>query len=188
MSLTVSQGNIGGSSMGDGIFIDKAVIAAITDLSKEESKYDNDLHIEVTFKLLKNDWERNLNISGRFNKDASGEIENWGGAFKVRDFFINIGLTKLLESNLPYIESGFVPEELLEAVIEKECYLLSYRNIKGKTSTWNQIASLATDKDNFKRYFISQANKGYPRNYSPTGSSITEVEPSDIKGSQVEHL
>ena len=177
MPLKIKSGSLDGY-MGNGIYVDDAIVGTIEDISGKTSKFQqfaSDLCIEVRINLQKNDWVKTFNIAGNFTRDVSTkEVTDWGGAFKVRDFFIAVGLKEELENALKEMESGAIPVGLLEATIGKELRILSYRNKKGKSSTWNQVSNPKRKKESFKSYFLNEFEKSkkkkggpYPSNYEP---------------------
>ena len=181
MSLKLNTGNSEGY-LGDGVYVDDAEVLSIQDLSGKTTQfqqYASDLCVEVKVKLLKNDWEKTFNVAGNFKRDMSTkEITDWGGAFKVRDFFISAGMKDKLEELLPKMEEGKIPDELKEGVKGKAILILSYRNKKGKTSTWNQVSVPTRKKEAFKDYFMKEYYKSkkkdkgpWPSNYQPNDFS-----------------
>ena len=185
MALTIKNSGGGSESyMGNGIFVDDAEIVNLNNTSGQTSefqKFSNDLSIEIKVRMHKNDWERTFNIGGNLTKDqTTGEVTNWGGAFKVRDFFLSTGQKEALESALSEIESGRIPREMINDAIGKNILVLSYRNKKDKTSTWNQVFSPERKKDSMKNYFLKEWEKSktkqngpYPSNYKPDGEEAS---------------
>ena len=176
MPLKVSSGKSEGY-LGDGVYVDDVEIIGINNLSGQTSQfqqYASDLCVEVSVKILKNDWTKTFNIAGNFSRDLSTkEVTDWGGAFKVRDFFLACRLKEMLEENLSKLENGEISDEMKEAVVGKKIMILSYRNKKGKTSTWNQVNSERTPQA-FKDYFMKEWIKSkknpkgpWPSNYEP---------------------
>ena len=180
MSLQMKSGNSDGY-LGDGIYVDDAEITNVSDLSGKTTQfqqYASDLCVEVKVKLLKNDWEKTFNVAGNFARDVSTkEVTDWGGAFKVRDFFVNAGMKDQLEELLSEMEKGSIPAKLSHDIIGKAIRILSYRNKKGKTSTWNQISSPLKKKEAFKDYFLREYNKSKKK---PKGPWPSNYEPNDF--------
>tara|TARA_R100000750_G_C2323125_1_gene87083 strand:- start:341 stop:961 length:621 start_codon:yes stop_codon:yes gene_type:complete len=178
MALQLKSGNGSEGYLGNGIYVDDAEVISVSDLSGKTTKfqqYASDLCVEVTVKLLKNDWEKTFNVAGNFARDVSTkEVTDWGGAFKVRDFFVNAGLKSELEELLSEMEQGSIPPSLMSSVIGKAIRILSYRNKKGKTSTWNQVSTPLRKQEAFKEYFLKEYNRSkqkpkgpWPSNYEP---------------------
>lgn len=170
--------------MGDGIFIDEAEVVSIEDISgqtTERQRWARDLAMEVTMKLLKNDWERSVTIAGDFEKDKqTGAIIGWGAAFKVRNFFDALGVGG---ENVELTEDNKLPELLLAAATGRQALILSYSNKRGKTSTWNQVAAANASKEDFKDYFLTGFNKsGYPKNYDPNARGSGQASQKDLEG------
>ena len=115
---------------------------------------------KVIVHLSKNDWERTLTIGGNFKRDTVNDsITDWGGAFRLRDFFLACGVEGELNENNRF------DDELMRQTIGCDIMTLSYRNEKDKTSTWTQVSTPERDKEEFKEYFLKQVAKGYPSNY-----------------------
>ena len=182
MSLKINTGNSSDGYLGDGIYVDDAEVISVNDLSGKTTQfqqYASDLCLEVKVKLLKNDWEKTFNVAGNFARDPSTkEVTDWGGAFKVRDFFINTGMKDQLEELLSEMEKGNIPSKLMFDVVGKAIRILSYRNKKGKTSTWNQVSSPSRKKEAFKDYFVKEYNKSKKK---PKGPWPSNYEPNDFK-------
>ena len=105
------------------------------------------------------------------------------------------------EELLNEMEKGSIPSKLMNEIVGKAIRILSYRNKKGKTSTWNQVSSPLRKKEAFKDYFMKEYNKSkkkpkgpWPSNYEPndftetTGDSFgfgANTESVDVSG-QVE--
>ena len=167
--------------LGDGIYVDDAEIISVSDLSGKTTQfqqYASDLCVEVKVKLLKNDWEKTFNVAGNFSRDVSTkEVTDWGGAFKVRDFFVNAGMKDVLEKALPEMEKGSIPANVMTELVGKAIKILSYRNKKGKTSTWNQVSSPSRKNETFKEYFLREYNKSKKK---PKGPWPSNYEPNDF--------
>lgn len=207
MPLQVSSnpsgsGQGGQGYMGDGIFIDEAVILEVVNRSGTKAgpnqQWSNDLQVEVKMRLLKNDWERTVNVGGNFKVDEQGEVD-WGSAFKVRNFFeacnaLNekvLGDKKELNTALTSMEGGEISPVLLSFCIGKTVKILSYKKADGKSATWNQIVHHKRDDQKFKDYFLRQFDKGYVKNYAPdaapnrtnsTGNATSNASAIDLTG------
>ena len=176
MPLSIRDNN--GSSegyMGNGLFVDEAEIVGLTDTSGKTSqfqKFPNDLSLEIKVKMTKNGWDKTFNSGGNFTKDKmTGEITNWGGAFKVRDFFIATGQKETLQTALADLESGQVPQIMLDNAMGKTILILSYRNKRDKTSTWNQVFSPERKKESMSSYFMKEWEKSKTKNNGPFPSN-----------------
>jgi len=181
MPLQLSTGPSGSGSqgyMGDGIFIDEAVILEVNNRSGDKAgpkqEWSNDLQVEVKMRLLKNDWDRTVNIGGNFKVEDDGEV-SWGSAFKVRNFFeacnsLNetvLGSKAELNTALTSLEGGEISPLILSFCVGKTVKILSYKKSDGKSATWNQIVHHKRDDQKFKDYFLKQFDKGYVKNYAP---------------------
>ena len=161
--------------MGNGIFIDEALVLSIEDFSQgraEWQKYDFDLNLKINCILKKNDWERSFFVSGNFKKDEqTSEILDWGGCFKVMNFLANLEIT---DDDTELGKDNKVPAALLKAAEGRRFLILGYPNNNGKSSTWDQIESIKTEPEVFLKYFIAQWEKsGYPKNYAPKNAFTT---------------
>ena len=176
---------------GNGIYIDKAEVISIEDLSGSKADWqtrDFDLNLKITCKLDKNDWDRDFYISGNFKRDdKTSEILGWGGCFKIMNFLINIDVA---DDETELTADHKILKEILIAAKGKKLLLLSYPNEKGKSSTWDQVESVDTDEKKFLDYFMSQWEKsGYPKNYlhknaySNTNTSSSPV--STVDGNKI---
>ena len=83
-----------------------------------------------------------------------------------------------LEELLSEMEKGNIPSKLMFDVVGKAIRILSYRNKKGKTSTWNQVSSPSRKKEAFKDYFVKEYNKSKKK---PKGPWPSNYEPNDFK-------
>ena len=192
MSLSLENKN-GGSSegyLGDGIYVDEARVVKVTNATKAEAErgFEYDLALQVDFKLEKNGWDRKLTIGGNFRKDKqTGKIEDWGGAFKVRDFFSACNVKGDLD------EHGQPNDNQMNNCKDALVLVLTYPNKQGKRSTWNQVTYATRDKENFKNYFIKGATnpderKRYPKNYQSSDNDpqpISEEMQQAIKSSDM---
>jgi len=169
MSLTLNKnGNDSAEGyMGDGIYVDEAEVVEVTNVTKEEAArgFSYDIAILAKCKLTKNGWDRKVTIGGNYRRDQqTGKIEDWGGAFKVRDFFRSCDAPDDMDDN------GMPVKSMLDACKNKTILLLTYPNIKGNRSTWNCVTYATRDKNSFKDFFLKGAlntdeKRRYPKNY-----------------------
>tara|TARA_R100000152_G_C6781957_1_gene217779 strand:- start:6838 stop:7533 length:696 start_codon:yes stop_codon:yes gene_type:complete len=205
MPLTFGkQGNFPApeGAMGDGIFIDEVKIVEVIDRSGSKKAtgqtWTNDCQIEVKCVMLKNDWDKTLNIGGNFKVEkvpATNELGlpiededgnpiyeddfNWGSAFKVKNFFEACNLLSSdflkteaeIQETLNQFTQGNISPVLLEGAKNKIVKVLSYKKTDGKTKTWNQVAHPKRDNQKWKDYFLSQVDKEYVKDYSPDAQS-----------------
>lgn len=178
------QGQSGG--LGDGIYVDNAVVQGVLDISGQVTEYQKnalDLALEVTFNLTKNDWTRRITIGGNFQKDSQSEaVTGWGSAFKVRDF---LKATGVMNEESKLTDDNKVPADVMQQCLGQSVLLLSYKNDRGKTSTWNRTFPTDVDPAECKRIFLTDFNaSGYPRNYAPNAlapNSPTKQQDDDFK-------
>ena len=169
MSLTLNKnGNDSAEGyMGDGIYVDEAEVVKVTNVTEEEAGrgYKYDLAILAQCTLVKNGWDRKVTIGGNFKKDKqTGKIEDWGGAFKIRDFFSACNVKGDFDDN------GKPTAQQINDCSGQSILLLTYPNIKGNRSTWNCVTYATRDKESFKKFFLKGAQnldetRRYPKNY-----------------------
>jgi hypothetical protein len=184
MALSLSGGgNSAEGYMGNGIYVDEVEIKKASDVTEQEksSGFSRDVSVKLEVLVLKNDWDRTVTIGGNYKKDPiTKEIEDWGGAFKLKDLFIACGMTdKDVQGGLN--ANGIPSPELLTRCIGKKIKTLTYTNEKGKYSTWNSVTSAERDSAKFSEYFMSQVAKGFPKNYKAPNSEAQPVKESVAK-------
>lgn len=157
-----------------GIFISKAKItkATITDGS-EYTTWKPDIAVKITFDVGAS-FEPVDTIAGSFKKDISGEVIDWGSAFKVADFFkIALG-----NPDLELTEDNSIPEEWLSQIIGTEIYRLTYvygfnaDTNKGKYKPWDLYNK---NPEKLIEAFHKSVAKGYPKDYNPEVLETTNV-------------
>ena len=118
MALKIEKPN---SSSKDGIFIDRAVIEEVKDVSRTpifSGKFTPDLGVVLTLDVGR-DFKPELTIAGNLNG------EEWGSAFKLRELFLACGLSGELDE----VEGKYViPKEILDGLVGKTIKKLSYRS------------------------------------------------------------
>ncbi len=189
MPLTLGKTQFGQNSndsfVGDAIWIEEAEIKKVEDESgkdvemKDGNTFRNDLRVNVELILTGPGWEANFSTGGNLKKGTGGK-SNWGGAFKVRDFFQACLEDSDFEPALPEMEKGIIPKSLLAKAEGKKVFVLRYKTKQGKTKTWNQVASTDTEKTDFKEYFQNSVSKGWTRiDYDPHYSSNSVSKPNN---------
>ena len=182
MALSLSGGgNSAEGYMGNGIYVDEVEIKKASDVTEQEKSagFSRDVSIKLEVLVLKNDWDRTVTIGGNYKKDpATKKIEDWGGAFKLKDLFVACGMTD--DDLKKKMANGIPSPELLARCVGKKIKTLTYTNKnstsdKLKYSTWNSVTSAERDSAKFAEYFMSQVAKGYPRNYKAPNSEAQPV-------------
>ena len=89
--LSVGNSNSNASKdgyMGDGVYVDDAKIVDVVNVTDdaERNRFGQNLAIQVTMELAKNEWKKIVTISGNYKRDNLGAITDWGGLFKLKDF------------------------------------------------------------------------------------------------------
>jgi hypothetical protein len=115
-----------GSGNGTGIFVNRRVITGVENLS---GQFNSDITLKLYFEKVQKrdggDFEPTHMIFANFKKEdgvtGPGRIAGWGQAFKVALLLEKVGSFKG-EIN----EDGTIPDDALESLIGKECFILSY--------------------------------------------------------------
>ena len=188
MNQTLGFGSSSNAITRDGIFIDEAKVIELIDNTDEDNErtmkldkpFKNDVALVLKVKLLKNDWEKIVTISGNYKKEPSPDPEgfkilDWGGAFKVRDLFLACGIEERPEVPRP-------DKAMLETCVGEDILVLSYPTKKGKNYMWNQVTKVNRDKADFKKYFLRSAlnplpNKRFPKDYKPVSTDPQPTSP-----------
>lgn len=157
------------NSHGLGIFISQVTITAVEDISDMVLTHLDkafDIGIKLTLDIGK-DFQPEFLIAGNFKRDPlTDEVIGWGSGFLVQEALTRLGYDGRLA------EGNAIPPEVLEFLIGKSFYRLSYvsgvkENGKLRYSDWNHIASLDEGAEDLLRRFKRSVSSGYPRNYKP---------------------
>lgn len=192
LSLESKSGGSSEGYLGDGIYVDEARVVKVVNGTKEEAArgFEYDIALTVDFKLEKNGWDRKLTIGGNFKKDKqTGKIEDWGGAFKVRDFLKACNVAGDLD------EHGQPTDVQMNNCKDAIVLVLTYPNKKGGRSTWNNVTYATRSKEAFKDYFLKGAtnpdeSRRYPKNYQQSADPfdaqpVSEEMQKAIKSSDI---
>lgn len=176
--LNFKESNNNSGFVGDGIFVDLAVVKSIKDISGKTTDFQReaqDLALEVTFLIEKNGWERTLTFGGNFKRDDNtSETVGWGGAFLVREFLQRL---EAVNDDTELDKDNHIAIAVIEDAVSRYCLLLSYPNNKGKSSTWNRVGHQDTDRKEFKDFFMSEYQKsGYPKNFALRNSEVIPID------------
>jgi len=166
-------------SMQPTYFIQKASIIGVKPTyNTEVFGIQWDVDLSILLEIVKRNgqsYNYTLNIKCCYQKDQDGSIVGWGSAFKLSKLFIVTGVEGTFN------EDGTIPEELLERLIGKSIYVLSY--ITGlredeslKYQMWDIVEK---DRQSIISEFDSAQLKGYPRNYAPEAGSLVK-EQNDV--------
>jgi len=167
-------------------FIQKAIIRAIKPTyNTEVFGILWDIDLSILLDIVKRNGESysyTLNVRCNYQKDQSSSIVGWGSAFKISKLFNVTGIEGKINND------GTIPEAILESVIGKEIFVLSYvtglrEDQSVKYQMWDVVES---DKQSLLKEFESSMLKGYPKNYSPevlTAHSKPLIAGSDIEPS-----
>jgi hypothetical protein len=153
-------------------FIQQATISGVKPTYNTEVfniLWDIDASILLTIvKRNGQSYNYTLNIRCNYQKNESGTIVGWGSAFKLQKLFTVAGIEGAFN------DDGTIPEDLLERLIGKSIYVLSY--ISGlredeslKYQMWDVVEK---DRQSIISEFESAQLKGYPKNYAPEVRTI----------------
>jgi hypothetical protein len=168
-------GNSNSHSFPGGIYINKATIISVEDISGEQLTYMKqpcDLGLRVTVDIGRA-FMPTMTFAGNFKIGDKG-IE-WGNAFRVRNFIRNV-----LPHGASLTEENKIPTEVLENLIGKEFYRLSYisgkkEDGKLKYAEWSEVGRPTGTPEELHVAFRRSLEKGYPKNYSPDALSQNEL-------------
>ena len=155
-------------------FIQQATIRGVKPTyNTEVFGIDRDVDLSILLQIVKRNgqsYSYTLNIRCNYQKDDSGSIIGWGSAFKLSKLFIVAGIEGALN------EDGTIPEDLLESLIGRSIYVLSYltglRDDESlKYQMWDVVEK---DRQSIISEFESALQKGYPRNYAPEVQSLVK--------------
>jgi hypothetical protein len=186
MTLTC-DGKYTPNKYGVGVIIRKVTVADVADVSGQTAPFLErpwDIGIKLYLEVGR-DFQPELTIAGSFKRDSiTGEIVGWGSAFVVQEALQRFGYSGSLQ------EGNHIPQSVLEGLIGKEFYRLSYvsgrkENGKVKYTDWNQIATLQEGPEDLAGRFRKSLTRGYPKNYQPEvvldGPEVVEVVAADSK-------
>lgn len=159
-----------------GVWVNQAIITDIKALEDRKDFngkiYDFALEIDV---VKDNNRKARFWIQGNLGKNDS-----WGGAYKIRDFFLTLGafegLTEeLVKDKLFQFSNKIIPNDFLEFAIGKRLTILEFVNdlYEGKPSyrIWDVIRPADADKKEFTEFFEKEVTRrkleGYPIPYKP---------------------
>jgi hypothetical protein len=170
--MTLSVGT--SASKHKGIFITKATVKSVVDLSRQPLQYLNkafDLAIKIKFDIGRS-FDKEVTVFGNFKRNTDASIASFGSAFKVAKFFEILGINGSLTP------TNELPLEWFAQSIGKSCFVLDYvvgikDNGKPKYFTWDMFgpddATLAIE-------FFKGVQKGFPKNFSPDILDIVGAE------------
>jgi hypothetical protein len=110
----------------EGVYGKKGVITACKQFpDKKLGNYSPDIYIEFTIKS--GAYENTVSVFGHFNKDAmTQKVLNWGLAAKVDQTFARFDAYEGLTDDKRQLEGVMFNEKVLENMIGKPAYMLSY--------------------------------------------------------------
>ena len=176
--------------MGDGVYVDDAEVIDVVNVTDdaERNRFGQNLAIQVTMELAKNEWKKIVTISGNYKRDNLGAITDWGGLFKLNDFLKAtteesdsdfIMDTTTMKEYPKEVENQVPSDKMLKACVGKKVLCLTYTKDGGGYPTWDGIGQASRTKESFAEYFKSNhAKSGYPKNYEPAGSSSKSSSPA----------
>jgi hypothetical protein len=161
--MTLSVGS--SASKHKGIFITKATVKSVVDLSRQPLQYLNkafDLAIKIKFDIGRT-FDKEVTVFGNFKRNADASVASFGSAFKVAKFFETLGINGSLTP------TNELPLEWFAQSIGKTCYVLDYvvgikDNGKPKYFTWDLFGF---DDELLVNDFYKGVKKGFPKNFCP---------------------
>lgn len=182
MNLSLGNSSSNGASegyCGHGVYVDDAKIVSVTDVTNDEkeNRFNQDINIKLELEIQKNGWTKIVSVGGNYQRDSqTGEITNWGGAFKTKDLYEACGLedsdmdmqttSKKVEGFSKPVENLSPSDDMILKMVGQSVLALTYTKKDGGYSTWNSIGSPTRDKEAFASYFKKNHQKsGYPSNY-----------------------
>ena len=113
-----------------------------------------------------------MTVSGNFKKDHTGQVIDWGGAFKIQKLFQAAGVTGELDNNR-------LTPAILSSLVDREVAFLNYKNTKGKYSSWSRIYPVNAPKEVMKKDFLKDRARidkgGWTNNYDSGDSMPNQV-------------
>tara|TARA_R100000458_G_scaffold33295_1_gene30609 strand:- start:785 stop:1420 length:636 start_codon:yes stop_codon:yes gene_type:complete len=163
--------------LGDNIWYNSGVIKKATDTSDKvvdfgnaQVKYDIAVELEIAIEGLQ--YPKTMTVSGNFKKDHTGQVIDWGGAFKIQKLFQAAGVTGELDNNK-------LTPAILSSLVDREVAFLNYKNTKGKYSSWSRIYPVNAPKEVMKKDFLKDRARidkgGWTNNYDSGDSMPNQV-------------
>lgn len=118
---------VGSTNSSNGIFVNRRIITGVENLS---GQYGSDITLKLYFERVQKrgggDFEPTHMMFANFKREAAengiaGKITGWGQAFRVA-----LLLEKVGGYRGEIQENGTIPDEALESLIGRECFVLSY--------------------------------------------------------------
>tara|TARA_R100000234_G_scaffold120092_1_gene105356 strand:+ start:4045 stop:4689 length:645 start_codon:yes stop_codon:yes gene_type:complete len=171
-NLSFSSGSDNGTdnenNLGDNIWYNRGTIKKATDKSGETVTFPNgntvtyDISCELEVAVPGLDKHKTITISGNFKRDHTGQVIDWGGAFRIQKMFNAAVVTGELNNNR-------LTPEVLASLIGKEVAFLNYKNTSGKYSSWTRLYPVNAPKEAMKKDFLKDRARidkgGWINNY-----------------------
>jgi hypothetical protein len=172
--------SVGGKTNSNGVFVNERVIARVENLS---SQYP-DATIKLTFEPVPTkdggSFQPSMILFGRFKRDESAKIVDWGSAFKLSHLLEKVGSWHGTLNN-----DGTIPDEALKCLIGKTCVVLQYpiiKNGKKYMQNYQMVAALMEWDSGQKKEipgstwlrsrFFADVDKGYVQDYTDEATSF----------------
>ena len=141
-------------SFGIGVFVNKAVIEEIEDVSGEEvgkNGYIPEIGLKLTLNIGQ-EFKPKLFLFGKYDRDKNGEIKGWK---KYND--VGIFLSRVLGDEAEINDDFTIPQAVIDKLKFKEIWRLSYcagsYNDRPSFNTFGRIANVNTPpEDLFKEF------------------------------------
>jgi hypothetical protein len=159
----------------DGILVQEVTILAIEDISGTQPMFlKKPCEIGIKVKLdIGKEFQPDFYVTGAFKRDDHDVIQDWGGAFKIRDFFNRLAMPcDMVADNADQPTRYEFPFEFVNGAVGKRFLKLSYvsgKKANGKTrfADWTEIGSVEETPEDLIKRFKANVAKGFPSNYTP---------------------
>jgi hypothetical protein len=123
---STSQSSSGSNKVAEGVYGKKGIITGCKQIPNQKlGTYEPDVYIDFTVKS--GDYNNTVSVFGSFNRDKqSQKVTGWGLAAKVDKTFARLGAYEGLTDEEKNLNGVMFNDKVLEAVIGKPVYMLSY--------------------------------------------------------------
>jgi len=180
-----SNGSDSGSenNLGDNVWYNKGTIKSATDTTDKTVNFGRgdvtfDIACELEIAIEGLQYPKTVTVSGNFRKDHTGQVVDWGGAFKIQKLFQAAGITGNLVNNR-------LTPDILNSLLGKEVSFINYKKKDGKFATWNRFYPTNAPKEVIKKDFLKDRARidkgGWTNNYDPGDSLPNQVSNGSTK-------
>ncbi len=180
-----SNGSDSGSenNLGDNVWYNKGTIKSAIDTTDKAVNFGRgdvtfDIACELEIAIEGLQYPKTVTVSGNFRKDHTGQVVDWGGAFKIQKLFQAAGITGNLVNNR-------LTPDILNSLLGKEVSFINYKKKDGKFATWNRFYPTNAPKEVIKKDFLKDRARidkgGWTNNYDPGDSLPNQVSNGSTK-------